>query len=232
MTGLGFTSCDHLQVAARKVLALVLASGVLFGAYGGLGYAEAWIFLGISTATKVIFRRLLMMRDPELVERRERLQKGTKGWDKVWLSFYALAFLAMLGVAGLDAGRYHWSTVQWWGVVAGTVVYLAAVAFTYRAMVANTHFEGTVRIQTDRDHKVVDTGPYRYVRHPGYVAFIALMASIPPLLGSFYAFIPAAGVGLLFILRTHLEDRTLHRELNGYAAYAVRVRYRLVPGVW
>ena len=99
-------------------------------------------------------------------------------------------------------------------------------------MVVNPFFEKTVRIQKERGHHVIDTGPYAVVRHPGYAGFVGWIISAPLLLASAWAFIPAllAVVGIL--VRTILEDRTLQAELPGYCEYAVRVRFRLVPGVW
>ena len=173
-----------------------------------------------------------MRNDPELVRRRLKIQKGTKSWDKVWLGFYLPAFFSLLAVAGLDSGRYQWSEAPLWGIWLGSVVYALSLAITFWAMATNTHFEGTVRIQTDRSHKVIDKGPYKNVRHPGYVAFILTGISIPALLASLYAYIPAAIVTILFVIRTALEDRTLKEELEGYRQYAHSVQYRLVPGIW
>ena len=96
----------------------------------------------------------------------------------------------------------------------------------------NTFLSRTVRIQDDRGQRVVDNGPYAWVRHPMYLGIIVLMISIPALLGSLWALIPGSLIGALFILRTALEDRTLFRELPGYPEYAGRVRYRLFPGIW
>jgi protein-S-isoprenylcysteine O-methyltransferase Ste14 len=96
----------------------------------------------------------------------------------------------------------------------------------------NKFAEPTVRIQTDRGHKVIDTGPYAIVRHPGYVAAFFLFSGIALALGSLWALIPAAVASLLLVVRTQLEDRTLQNELEGYKEYAKRVGYRLIPGIW
>ena len=115
----------------------------------------------------------------------------------------------------------------------GLTLFCAYVAILTWSMLVNTHFEKTVRIQTDRNHKVIDTGPYRVVRHPGYLGLIAgFILSAPLLLGSWWAFVPAVASTATLIVRTALEDRTLREELDGYEDYARRVRYRLVPGVW
>ena len=99
-------------------------------------------------------------------------------------------------------------------------------------MAVNPFFEKTVRIQRDQDHRTVEDGPYRFVRHPGYVGFSALLLATPPMLAS-TALVGHVLLGVLtFVVRTALEDRTLQAELDGYADYAARVRFRLVPGIW
>ena len=99
-------------------------------------------------------------------------------------------------------------------------------------MVVNPFFEKTVRIQTDRGHRVVDTGPYAYVRHPGYVGFLGWILAAPLLLASVWAIVPALISVVGLVIRTALEDRTLRAELPGYPEYAARVRFRLIPGMW
>jgi len=99
-------------------------------------------------------------------------------------------------------------------------------------MAANIYFSTTVRIQDDRGHRVVSSGPYQFVRHPGYVGMILIYLGAPIMLGSWWALIPGGLNGVAFIVRTALEDRTLQNELSGYSDYAGRVPYRLLPGVW
>jgi protein-S-isoprenylcysteine O-methyltransferase Ste14 len=99
-------------------------------------------------------------------------------------------------------------------------------------MVKNRHFEPVVRIQSDRDHAVVSEGPYRIVRHPGYLGGLIFYFSTPLILGSTYALIPAAIAVMLITLRTELEDRTLRKELTGYQQYAAQTPYRLIPLIW
>jgi len=99
-------------------------------------------------------------------------------------------------------------------------------------MAVNEHFELLVRIQTDRGHRVVSSGPYRIVRHPGYLAAIVGGSMTPLILGSLWAFAPVLACALLFTGRTALEDRTLREELDGYREYTRRTRHRLLPGIW
>lgn len=117
-------------------------------------------------------------------------------------------------------------------MVAGYAGVLAGIAITCWAQAANPFFEPGVRIQTERHQRVIDTGPYRFVRHPGYVAALLLFAGMALALHSLWALVPAAIASALLVLRTSWEDRLLHAELPGYAAYAQRVRWRLVPGLW
>jgi protein-S-isoprenylcysteine O-methyltransferase Ste14 len=140
--------------------------------------------------------------------------------------------LIMPLVAGLDAGRFKWSNLGIQYSVIGTVLYVAALILVQWAMLVNPFFETTVRIQKDRDQKVVTAGPYEFVRHPGYVGTILSNFAAPFIIGSAVTLIPAMITFLLFIIRAALEDRTLQNELGGYREYAQKVRYRLLPGVW
>jgi protein-S-isoprenylcysteine O-methyltransferase Ste14 len=112
------------------------------------------------------------------------------------------------------------------------LIALPSFLFALWAMVVNTHFEATVRIQEEREHQVCSSGPYEIVRHPGYVSMILLAFANPLILGSRWAFAPAGLIVLLVLARTALEDRTLQDELLGYKEYAASTRYRLLPGVW
>jgi protein-S-isoprenylcysteine O-methyltransferase Ste14 len=135
-------------------------------------------------------------------------------------------------VAGLDE-RFGWSPPFAAGLhVGGALGVVLGFALFLWAMAANAFFSEGVRIQTDRGHKVATQGPYRTVRHPGYVGAMLAEAATPVLLGSLWALIPAAGSVLCYVIRTALEDRTLVAELPGYAEYTTRTRYRLLPGIW
>ncbi len=145
------------------------------------------------------------------------------------LAIFRPTVLTISVLAALDDGRFHWFHVPWWGCVVGYTLLIAGMVGLTWAESVNKFFEQTVRIQTDRGHKVIDTGPYALVRHPGYVAACLLFMGMP--LGSFWALVPAAVSCLLLVVRTVLEYKTLRNELVGYEEYTQRVRYRLVPGV-
>jgi len=135
-------------------------------------------------------------------------------------------------IAGLDVGRFLWSSLDIYFAVVGLVLFIVNTVLINWAMLANPYFEPTVRIQKDRGHRVISSGPYKIVRHPGYLAGILYTLSIPLIIGSLYTFIPVGIYVLLIVVRTLLEDRTLQRELNGYSEYSKKVKYRLLPWLW
>jgi protein-S-isoprenylcysteine O-methyltransferase Ste14 len=168
-----------------------------------------------------------------MLKSRARIGKGTKTWDKIVLGLFGTMYLAIVIVAALDAGRFRISEMPFWLWPVGAMMYCFFLIVTTWAMAVNPFFEKTVRIQHDRGHKVIDSGPYRIVRHPGYLAtIIGFIFATPFLLGSWWAFIPTCIAAASIIIRTFLEDRTLRNELSGYEDYARRIRYRLLPGVW
>ena len=221
------------QAFARRVLQLVFLLAVfaasLFLTSGRLDWIAAWAYLGLYVAM-ILVTGMVIERD--LVAERSRIGQGTKDWDRVLgsLSIFLVTPGALI-VAGLDE-RFGWSelplAVQ---VVAAGFVILGS-ALTVWTMASNKFFSGTVRIQKDRGHKVVSAGPYGFVRHPGYLAWCISAPAIPLMLGSLWGLIPALLGVCALVVRTGLEDRTLHEELHGYQDYARRVRYRLLPGIW
>ena len=218
---------------ARLVSGLIVAPlffWAFFLAAGGLGWLRGWLYIGIQVAGTAIITILVAKKDPELARRRASFSEGTKRWDFVMLAIFGVTFLATLIVAAFDAGN-GWSTMEspvWWMV--GLALFCAYVAILTWSMLVNTHFEKTVRIQTDRNHKVIDTGPYQIVRHPGYAGMIpGFILSAPLLLGSWWAFVPAVASAASMIVRTVLEDRTLREErtLPAGAGSLVTARRRI-----
>lgn len=158
--------------------------------------------------------------------------ENVKRWDQVIMAIYSVILLVLLVVASLDAGRMGWSQVPLVVRVLGWLGLGVALVLIWRVMAENTYLSERVRIQEERGHQVVTTGPYQYVRHPMYVGIIIAMLSVPLALGSWWALIPAVSIVALFIVRTALEDYTLYEELPGYQEYTRHVRYRLLPGIW
>ncbi len=214
--------------------ALIAFSGWLVGPFLAAGTARwwaCWAYFGVVGAGLIALRRYVARRNPELQSRRKNVGEGTKRWDVVW----NLAFWPLMALVPIMAGfghRHGWTLMQLWLWPVGLVLLILAMAISARAMAVNPHFEGTVRIQKDRDHRVIDVGPYSRVRHPGYVGLGLWALASAFLLLSWAALIPAAVVVGWLLLRTALEDRLLRRELAGYSEYAARVRFRLVPGIW
>lgn len=135
-------------------------------------------------------------------------------------------------VVGLDVGRFQWSYLNYYYLILGYLLYIISCILINWAMMVNPHFEATVRIQKDREHKVITSGPYKLIRHPGYLSGILWAMSVPMILGSVYGFIPSIVGIIIFIIRTGLEDKTLLDELKGYSEYSKKVKRRLIPGIW
>ncbi len=239
MTSTNTTDQSATSQSFRSVLGYSIKSffgvafyGVLlFLPAGTLVWPHAWVYLALFI---IVLIASSITTDPELLRDERGIgQRGRKGWDLALVSAYGLlSSIAVPILAGLD-WRYGWSdALPLWLIILAVVVYCLGWAFGLWAMAENRFFSKVVRIQHERGHHVIDKGPYRYVRHPGYVGGIIHNLGTPIILGSWWALIPAALAGLLMVIRTGLEDRTLQEELVGYKAYTEAVRYRLVPGIW
>ena len=138
----------------------------------------------------------------------------------------------MFVVFGLDIGRFQWSYLGQPFFILGLVIFILSGILMTWAMVVNRHFENIVRIQTDRNHQVITSGPYSAIRHPGYLAGFLNYAAFPLIIGSAFGLLIIVPLGILLVIRTIYEDRTLQEELDGYAEYAKRVKYKLIPYIW
>jgi protein-S-isoprenylcysteine O-methyltransferase Ste14 len=221
---------------AKKVVLGILAAAALVAFLGALLFGCAgrwdlplfWAYLGVWASAALVG---MMVVDPTLI--RERIRPGPGGKDYLTAVVFTPLWLGQFVIAGLDVGRFHWSdSVPPAAQVIGLVVMAAAMAVMTWATAVNRFFSSVIRIQTDRGHQLVTGGPYRWVRHPAYASAPFLLIGGGLALGSWLA----ALVGLLLVLpilrRTAMEDRILHEQLEGYAAYAREVRYRILPGVW
>jgi protein-S-isoprenylcysteine O-methyltransferase Ste14 len=197
----------------------------------GARWWPGWVHAGVLGASVLGQALHVRARNPELRHARRTIGAGTPSWDLAWNAAFFPLLATVTIVAAADA-RARGATLPWPAMVPGALLLGASFAVGALAMAANRHFEGTVRIQRERDHRVVDAGPYRVVRHPGYLALCLWALATPAVLRSARALIPAAVTVAWIVLRTALEDAFLRRELDGYAAYARRVRRRLLPGVW
>ena len=214
------------------MLAMVLAFALLlFVPAGRLDWPLAWIYIGIIVTYIGGLWLLLERHNPELIDRRKRIGKGTKTWDKVWLAFFGPVMYGVYIVAGLEArGGATGLPVALWPL--GFALFAGGCVLLTWSMLVNPFFEKTVRIQTEHGHEVIDSGPYALVRHPGYLGLVGWMIGTPLMLASAWSFVPATLAIAGIVLRTALEDRTLRNELAGYAEYVSKVHFRLLPRIW
>jgi len=219
-----------IQVIVRAILFLGIMFAVLFISAARWDYWYGWTYF-ILFVYVYLFNWILIPSD--LLKERLKPGPGTKKWDYVFHAFHFPLTYTIPLVAALDGGRYHWTGEfpLWIKVIAFAVIFLG-YSLEILSVWTNRYFSSTVRIQKDRGHFVIDKGPYAFIRHPGYAASIISSFCIAIGLNSLWALIPAGLYVLLFITRTVLEDNTLQKELPGYADYAARVKYRLLPGVW
>ena len=199
---------------------------------GRLDYWQAWIYVIIGLIMGLLNYTVLSI-DPELLNERSKPGEGTKSWDKIILLLSFIVTLTMYAVAGLDSGRFHWSPdFNWVFYVAGIILTAAGQLLFLFAQKQNKFFSSTVRIQTEREHIVCETGLYRIVRHPAYMGSVIQSIGFPLLFGSLWSIIPVSLLIILHITRTYLKDKTLIRELKGYPEYSAKIRYKIIPYVW
>ena len=216
-----------------QILAMfVIMALELFLAAGTINWLWAWVFLGIGLVSVAINAFLMMRTSPETVAERGR-PKETQDWDKWIAGLWFLGQYVFLPIlAGLDV-RFGWTgeiAIGWH--MLGAVMYALSLELSSWAMITNAYFSTAVYIQKDRGQSVCSTGPYQYVRHPGYVGYFFQALSTPLLLGSLWAMLLAIPIAVLMVIRTAKEDRMLQEQLPGYKEYAQEVKYSLIPGVW
>jgi protein-S-isoprenylcysteine O-methyltransferase Ste14 len=212
----------------RAVALLICAAAALFAPAGSFAILIFWEYLAILC---LVFIVSFIMLDRGLLQ--ERMRPGGKPIP-LGLRLLNVVLLIHLIIAGLDRGRMHWSdTVPPWLQAVGFLTMAAGYALVFWAMVVNRFSSSIVRIQSDRGQYVVTSGPYAFIRHPAYAAGILIILASGIALGSWLAAAFLAAIGLPFLLyRAITEDRILQRQLPGYADYAQRVRWRLIPGIW
>jgi len=207
-------------------------SAVFLGA-GRLNWTRGWISVALTVGCMTALGLVAQRHNPELMAQRARWRrKDTKPFDKIFLSIYLPLVLFHPVLAGLDAVRFRWSSMPFVFVYVGGAIYVASAAVIGWVLVVNPHAESSVRIQNDRGHAVVSSGPYRFVRHPMYVGIIVMGIAMPLVWGSLWALLLGGVTAMMFVWRTGREDKTLRQELPGYEEYADRTHYRLIPGVW
>ncbi len=216
----------------KQLFGAILFFSILFLSAGRLNYWQGWAYTVIGLFMFSLNYTLLKL-DPELLKERSKPGQGAKKWDQIILGLSFLATLTMYITAGLDSGRYHWSPDFQYGLYGtGMILTVSGQLFFLVAQKQNKFFSSTVRIQQERGHTVCDAGPYQMVRHPAYLGQVIQTLGFPLLMGSYWSIIPAGSLIILSVIRTYKEDQTLMDELNGYADYSRKTRYRLIPLIW
>ena len=222
-----------LRWVIREALGNLILVGMLFGIVGRWNWWNGWAMLAVYLLASLGSIVFILPVNPQMLAERSRPKAGVKKWDVIVMTAMGICLLAAYAVACLDV-RFAWApalplATQIAGVAVAVLGYDLLVTWS---MIANAYFTAIVRIQSERGHTVATRGPYRFVRHPGYVGTILFYLATPFLFGSRWAMIPAGLAVAVMVIRTALEDRTLQAELPGYKEYAGRVRYRLLPGIW
>jgi len=214
----------------RQVIAVIIVTALLlFISAGSLKWLYAWLYMAFYVLTNLIGFFLVSL---EVLAERGSIKEHVEKWDPLLSGIIQLTWMGVYLAAGLDF-RWRWTPPLATGVHIGAIlIFLLGCILTLWAMNANCFYSSTVRLQFDRGHNVCSSGPYRYIRHPGYLGMIIYGLASPLILGSLWAMLPMSVVIGLVLVRTGLEDKTLHQKLPGYREYANRVRYRLVPGIW
>jgi len=222
-----------LSRLARSAFGSALYAASAFVGAGTLAWTRGWAYAALFVAVSVAGSLIVHRANPELLAARARgIRADTKPFDRLFYALFLPLVLPLPLLAGLDAERFGWLPLPGWTVAPGVGLFLIGSAITTWTMVANAHAESTVRIQHDRGHAVVSDGPYRIVRHPMYLGTLIGLPGAALILGSGWALLPTLLIIGLFVWRTAREDGALRHDLAGYAEYARRTRYRLLPGVW
>ena len=216
-----------IPIPLRFVLMLGIVGGLLFGSAGRLDLPFFWAVLALML---VVAMGMLTTIDRDLLK--ERIKPGPGGTDRHIRALLMPFLLAHLVVAGLDAGRFHWSYVPVPIQIVGFVGMLVCFSTSVWSIRTNRFFSPVVRIQEERGHHLVTGGPYQYVRHPAYLASTVMFIFSGLTFGSLWSLVPNAGCAIIMLRRVVIEDKFLHKNLAGYIDYAAHTRYRLVPGVW
>ena len=213
----------------QVLIIFCIQSILLFLGAGTLYWPWAWALLGLNVLLLIVN---LFTIPAEVIEERGRRKKNVKKWDKVLNTINIVPTLLLYVCCGLDF-RFGWTGSLPFPIHVSGLILLCAgsLLFTW-SMVSNSFFSTLVRIQKDRDHKVATSGPYTYIRHPGYVGYILMSTATPIALGTLWGLVFSGMTTILLIIRTVMEDRTLQEELEGYKEYTGKVKYRLVPFIW
>lgn len=227
ITRSGFRGIIRRTTSTFIILVILLISA------GQLDWINAWIYTGLYLFFWILPSILTARTNPELINARGKfVQKDTQSFDRFFFRINPLLSIMMAIISGLDAVRYEWSRMPLELNIFGIGLLISAFSLAIWAMKVNTYFETTIRIQADRGQKVCTSGPYKIIRHPGYLSMVLVAFGNPLVLGSWWGLVPGGLMVLLVVARTVVEDRFLQNELAGYGDYTNDTRYRLCPYVW
>lgn len=221
-----------LPYFAKVLIGTLIFFSLIFISAGKLDYWQGILYVTIGISMLIVGNTFLKI-DANLQKERAKPQEWTKNWDKKILLLSFVATLAMYIIAGLDSGRFHWSPEFHRSLYAFGAILTALWQLLFLiAQRQNQFFSSTVRIQTDRGHKVHDTWLYTFVRHPAYFGSFIQTVWFPLIFWSLWSIIPVSIAIFLLLLRTYLEDATLQKELDGYKDYSKKTRYKILPYLW
>ncbi len=228
-------AAPSFKLIARLVLLSAFGPIVLLLAAGDPGWTMGWAFSIYMFAYTLVSRLTLFVKNPGLMTERANAMKkdNVEPWDRRLVPILGVLLPTLtIVLAGLDH-RFSWPPeVPLWIQTAAYIPLFLGGVFAQWAALENAFFSAVVRIQEDRGHTVVSTGPYRFIRHPGYAGGLVFHLAAPFALGSLWALIPVFATVALTLVRISLEDKTLRLKLKGYPEYASRTRWRLIPGIW
>ncbi|MFX0140004.1 MAG: methyltransferase family protein [Candidatus Hodarchaeota archaeon] len=218
-----------LLLVAVYMVTIFLGLGLFLPA-GTLLWLEAWIYLVIFSIFFTIIVLYFSKHDAEMLQKRAK-PKFIEKWDKIVMLLMGFGFFPTFIIPGFEK-KYRWSFVPFWVEIIGFIILSLGLIIIFLVMKENTFLSKAIEIQEDRGHVVITTGPYRIVRHPMYLGFILFIVFYCIALGSLYSLIPTAFGIIGIVIRTILEDRKLHKELEGYMEYAKKTKKKLIPLIW
>ncbi len=195
---------------------------------------EAWVYAVVYILTFILSRALAARHSPDILAERSKFMdhNDTQPWDKVLVLLLGLGGALLPLVVGLEARFGQQPRFSLPLELASLLLFLAGMLLSSLALIENSYFSGTVRLQSERGQQVISSGPYAFMRHPSYSGALLTYLTTPLLLDSVWGFVAVAFLLVVLVVRTRLEDRFLQDNLPGYREYAARVRYRLIPGIW
>jgi protein-S-isoprenylcysteine O-methyltransferase Ste14 len=222
------------RLIVQTVAFVAVLAAVLFVPAGTVAWAGAWVFIAEMAVPSVVIGVWLARHDPALL--RERMaglfRPGQSRADRALMALFLALTVAWLVLMALDAMRFRLSHMPAWLQVVGGIGVAFCFYLAFLTFRANSYAAAAVRVQAERGHRVVSEGPYAVVRHPMYAGAIFYFLGTPLLLGSWYGLAVAPAFIALLAVRAVMEERMLTRALDGYPAYAARVRWRLIPFIW